>query len=185
MATNPVFNADLATVKAALRLSGVVEGSDAHNMLEQALLQVRTGFYSRLGAARMAALLAISTVEAPATNDQTLRRIGDLCEVEWCRMILLDRLPVIFMDQSGGDLEFINQEGAFRSIGPDRLDRMRTRLQTQIEEWLALLAGDIEIGNAPSVQIHTQSDQSPRMFPFGSLLGENRRLWGNPTREIP
>lgn len=184
MATNPVFNADLAAVKAALRLSGTVEGTDAHSMLEQALLTVRTGFYSRLGTARMAALLAISPVEMPTTNDQVLRRIADHCEIEWVRMHLLDRLPVTFMDNSGGDLEFINQEGTFRSIGPDRLDRLRGRLATQVEEWLALLSGDVEIGNAPNVQVHTQSDQEPRVYPMGSLLGDNLRLWGNPTRDL-
>lgn len=184
MATNPVFNTDLAAVKAQLRLSGIVEGSDAHAMLEAALLQVRTGFYARLGGARMTALLAISPVESPSTDDQILRRIADLCEALWVRCILLDKLPVTFMDNAGGDLEFINQEGTFRSITPERLDRERQRCQLQIEEWLALLAGDVAIGDAPSVQIHTQSDQSPRIYPMGSLNGDNSRLWGDPTRDL-
>lgn len=184
MATNPVFVADLATVKEQLRLTGVVEGSDAQSMLEAALLQVRTGFYSRLGGTRMATLIAITPSESPTTNDEILRAIGGLCEVLWARCILLDKLPVTFMDNSGGDLEFINQEGTFRSITPERLDAERQRCQIQIEEWLALLAGDVEIGSAPDVQIHTQDDQSPRMYPFGTLLGDNQRLFGDPTREI-
>ncbi len=185
MATNPVFNADMAAVKAQLRLSGVAEGSDASIMLEAALLQVRAGFYSRLGVDRMAVLTAIAPVQSPTTSDQILRRIGDLCEVLWVRMILLDKLPVVFMDNAGGDLEFINQEGTFRSITPERLEREHDRMQLQIEEWLALLAGDTAIGDAPDVQVHTQADQDPRMYPFGSLLGDNPRLWGDPTREIP
>ncbi len=181
MATNPVFNSDLATVKARLRLSGVPETADAQAMLEAALLQVRTGFYSRLGADRMAALLAIVPVEAPSTPDEILRAIGELCEIQWTRCILLDRLPVTFMDNAGGDLEFINQEGTFRSISTDRLAAERQRCTIQVEEWLSQLAG----AESPVVQIHTQSDQTPRLFPFGTLVGGNRRLFGDPTREIP
>lgn len=184
MATNPVFNSDLAAVKAQLRLSGISAGSDAQAMLEAAVLQVRTGFYARLGSTRMAALLAITPVASPTTNDQILRSIANLCETLWVRCILLDKLPIVFMDNSGGDVEFINQEGTFRSISPERLDGDRQRCALQVEEWLALLAGETEIGNAPDVQVHTQADQEPRMYPFGSLLGDNPRLWGNPTREI-
>lgn len=184
MATNPVFNSDLAAVKAQLRLSGIAAGSDAQVMLEAALLQVRAGFYSRLGSTRMTALLAMTSVAAPTTNDQILRSIANLCEVLWVRCILLDKLPIVFMDNSGGDVEFLNQEGTFRSITPERLDAERQRCSTQIEEWLALLAGETSIGNAPDVQVHTQADQEPRLYPFGTLLGDNPRLFGNPTREI-
>jgi hypothetical protein len=185
VATNPTFNPDVAAVKASLRLTGVPENTDAHMMLEAALLQVRVGFYSRLGPTRMAVLVALPSVEAPTTTDQILRRIGDLCEALWVRLILLDKLPVLFMDNSGGDLEFLNQEGAWRSITPERLDRERQRMQVQIEEWLALLAGDIVVGEAPDVQVHTQADQDPRVFPLGTLVRENQRLFGDPTREIP
>ena len=184
MATNPVFNVDLAAVQAQLRLSGVSEGTDAFFMLEAAVLQVRAGFYARLGTSRMAFLIALPVVQAPTTNDQILRRIGDLCEVLWVRRVLLDKLPVVFMDNAGGDLEFINQEGTFRSITPERLNQERQSVDLQIEEWLALLAGDVTIGDAPDVQIHTQADQEPRMFPLGSLIGANQRLWGDPTREV-
>jgi hypothetical protein len=185
MAPNPVFVSELAALKAQLRLSGVSEGSDAHAMLEAAILQVRSGFYSRLGSARVAELVAITPVPAPTTDNQILRAIGALCEVLWIRMILLDKLPVLFMDNAGGDQEFINQEGTFRSITPERLDRERLRMETQIEEWLALLAGEVSVGNAPDVQVHTQVDQQPRLYPFGTLLGDNPRLWGDPTRTVP
>jgi len=185
MATNPVFVADLATIKAQLRLSGVAENTDAHAMLEAAILQVRTGFYTRLGGARMTVLLAITPVQAPTTNDQILRRIGDLAEVLWVRCILIDKLPMVFMDNTGGDQEFLNQEGAFRSITPERIEAQHLACMTQLEEWLALLAGEVILGDVPVVQIHTQADQEPRVYPFGSLVGDNLRLWGDPTREIP
>lgn len=184
MATNPVFNTDLEEVKAQLRLTGVAPGSDAQAILESVILQVRSGFYSRLGSARMATLVALPLVAAPTTNDEVLRTIGALCESLWTRCLLLDRLPVVFMDNAGGDAEFMNQEGTFRSITPERLDRERQRCMTQIELWLDILAGDVEIGDAPTTQIHTQADQDPRVFPFGSLTGANKRLFGDPTRNL-
>ena len=184
MAPNPLFVPDLTTLKAELRLTGVAENTDAQTILESAVLQVRAGFYSRIPAARMTFLLAITPAAEPSTNDQILRAIGSLCEALWVRYVLLGKLPMLFMDNSGGDQEFVNQEGIFRSITPERLDRQKQADLTQIEEWLALLAGDVELGDAPLTQVHIQSDQLPRVFPLGTLIGENQRLWGDPTREL-
>lgn len=181
MAVVPLFVASANSLKAELRLSGVVAGTDAQQILEAAMLQARAGLYSRLGVTRIDYLQTLPVVDAPSTADQVLRSIASMCEALWVRCILLDKLPVVFMDNSGGDIEFLNQEGTFRSITLERLNAERQRCQMQIEEWLALLAGEVDIGNAPSVQIHTQSDQSPRVFPNGTLVGRNGRLWGDPT----
>lgn len=181
---DPVFIASLDILKAQLRLSGIDVTSNAQAILEATVGRVRTEFYARLGVSRMVTLIALPSVSAPTTSEQVLRMIAEQCEALWVRCLLLDVLPVTFMDASGGDLEFINQEGTFRSIPDSRLAGIRERCQIQIEEWLALLSGEVDIGNAPGVQIHTQEDQAPRMFPNGSLLGRNARLWGDPTREI-
>lgn len=184
MAPSPLFVSNLESLQKQLRLSGIVEGTDAFAMLEAALLQARAGFYTRLGDARVAALVAITPVSAPATKNQILRSVAEMCEALWVRCILLDRLPVLFMDAAGGDQEFINQEGTFRSISPERLNQERSRNLEQIEEWLALLAGDLDLGDAPAVQITQQTGQLPRIYPFGSLLGENKRIFGDPTRDL-
>lgn len=181
---DPLFAQDVAAVKAALRLSGVAPDSDAHAMIEDSLSHVRAGFYQRLGGPRVATIKALPIVDNPTTDNEVLRSISVLCEVKWTQMVLLDKLPIIFMDASGGDQEFINQEGTFRSILPARLEAARARAEEQVEEWLAILAGDVAIGDGADVRLHTQSDQTPRVFPSGTLVGENDRLYGDPTRAI-
>lgn len=181
----PLFIADLDTLKAELRLSGVADTTDAHAIVEAAVREVRAGFYLRLGVARVATLVAITPAASPDDADEVLRSIAELCEALWVRCLLLDRLPTQFMDGGSGAQEFLNQEGIFRSLSAEQREQQRVRCQTQVEEYLDILAGDVAIGDGPPVQIHTQADQTPRAYPGGSLIEDNARLWGNPTREIP
>lgn len=181
---DPVFVSSLAVMKQSLRLSGVPTGSDADVMVQSALMQVRAGFYSRLGLARVAALVAISSVANPTTNDGILRGIAEETEVMWTRCLLLDRLPLQFMDSSGAEQEILNQEGTTRSMSAEVLREQKLACKAQIEEWLDILSGDVELGDVGSGRVHTQGDQTPRMFPNGTLGGANKRLFGDPTREI-
>lgn len=184
MATAPLFVADLATLKAELRLSGVPSGADSDAIVQGACRIARARFYSVLGLARVGAILLWSHSDSPTTENEILRSIAEECEVAMVRCVLMDRLPNLFMDNSGGGLEFLNQEGAFRSTPRGDLDGQRQRCQVQIEEWLALLAGDVALGEGADVQIATQDRQSPSGYPGGSIVGDNERLWGDPTREI-
>jgi hypothetical protein len=182
--TDPLFVADIATLKSALRLSGVPTDGDAHVMVQSALMQVRAGFYSRLGLAKVAALVAITPSANPTSTDPILRGIAQECETIWVRCLLLDRLATFYMDSSGAYQELLNQEGISRSMTPGAIAEQRKRCMTQIEEWLAILNGDVELGDGPDVQVYTQGDQTPRVFPNGTLSQNNRRLFGDPTREI-
>lgn len=184
MATAPLFVADLDTLKADLRLSGVPSGVDADAIIQSACRQVRTQFYSVLGLARVQAILLWTSSDNPTTENEILRSIAEECETLMVRVVLMDRLPNLFMDNSGGGLEFLNQEGAFRSTPRGDLEGQRKRAQTQILEWMALLSGDVALGEGADVQIATQAGQTPRIFPGGDLVGGNERLWGDPTRPI-
>lgn len=183
MAT-PLFVADEATLKARLRLSGVDAGSDAQAIIDEAVLMVRANVYARLGDTRVTELLAISFSETFTTNDGALRAIANNLEIKWVWLILMDRLPTIFMDNSGATQEVYNEEAAFRSLDPERLDSLRERCLIQIEDMLSILSGDQEIGDVGLGRIFTQDDQEPRLYPGGSLVGNNTRLIGDPTREI-
>lgn len=182
---DPLFIADMATLKAELRLTGVDSTTDAHAIVDAAVREVRAGFYLRLGVARVATLVALASAAEPDDADEVLRSIAELCESIWVRAILVDRLPTQFMDGGSGAQEFLNQEGIFRSMPQSQREAQRQRLMNQVEEYLDILAGDVAIGDGPPVQIHTQSDQTPRVYPAGSLIEDNARLFGDPTREIP
>ncbi len=162
MSVTPLFLEDVAAVQTALRLTDLREGSDAVSILEQGIRAARVRFYQRLGPATVAAILETDFVEDPETTEELKRFIGNLCEVELVRLQLLDRMPVIFMDASGSAREAFNNEAAFRSMGPDLLVQIRARIEAQVENWLAFMAGEIELGAGELAQAYTQQDVEPK-----------------------
>lgn len=184
MATVPLFVADLATLYAKLRLTSITAGSDTEEIVGEALLQTRISIYRRLGDAAVTSLLGETFIENPQTVDKILRASANVLEVKMVRLRLLDVLPVLFMDNSGIEQELINEEATFRSLQPGQLADMRETCRLEIEELFSLLSGETEIGNAPKSRIFTTETQEPGIFPSGTLIGDNRRMWGDPNRRI-
>lgn len=182
---DPLFVTDLATMKMELRLSGIDSTADVDRQLKSAIQEVRVGFYSRLGLTRTNELAAIAYVENPTTEDPILRAIAYQTEVKWVWCALSARLPMLFMDGSAGDRQFINEEGTFREVDPGELQRERDNAKAQIDEWLCLLSGDCELGDGDGANVYLPGAQTPRIWPFGTLVSENPRLFGDPTRDIP
>lgn len=162
MTVVPLFLDDLAAVQTALRLTDLREGSDAVAIVEQGVRSARVRFYQRLGPTAIATILETDYTEAPETTEEVKRMVGRLCEVELVRLELLDRMPVIFMDASGSAREAFNSEGAFRSMDPDTLAAIRARVEAQVENWLAFLAGEIALGEGELVQAYTQQSPCPK-----------------------
>ena len=161
MTVTPLFMEDLAAIQSALRLTDLREGSDAVSILEQGVRMARVRFFQRLGASTVQDILDTDNVEDPTTDDEMKRFVGNLCEVELVRLQLLDRMPVIFMDASGVARETYNNEGAFRSMDRDTLLDIRQRIEAQVENWLALMAGEIVLGDDEAVQAYTQQPVDP------------------------
>lgn len=162
MSATPLFVEDLAAVLSALRLTDLREGSDAVVIVEQALRAARVRFYQRLGPTTVQAIVETDYVEDPTTGAEMKRYVGNLCEVELVRLQLLDRMPVIFMDASGSAREAFNNEGAFRSMDPAALAQIRQRIEAQVENWFAVMAGEIELGDDEQVQAYTQQATCPK-----------------------
>ncbi len=161
MSPTPLFVDDMAGIQSALRLTDLRVGTDAVTILEQGVRMARVRFYQRLGASTVQAILETDYVEDPTTEDEMKRFVGNLCEVEMVRLQLLDRMPVLFMDASGVARETYNNEGAFRSMDRTTLLDIRQRIEAQIENWLALMAGEIELGDDEAVQAYTQQAVDP------------------------
>lgn len=158
----PLFNDDLAAVLTALRLSALREDSDAVVIVEQALRAARVRFYQVLGPSTVQTIVETDYDDAPTTAAEMKRFVGHLCEIELVRLQLMDRMPMIFMDASGSAREAFNSEGAFRSMDPAILAQARQRIEAQIENWLAVMNGDIELGDDEQVQAYTQEDVCPK-----------------------
>lgn len=159
--SNPLFLTDLDAMKQELRLSGVPAiGEDANVILENALLEVRTGFYRRLGITRVGQLVAFTANDtAPTTESEILRSIARTVEVKWTFVVLMDRLPTLWMDDSGGAWMQFNEQGTFRKMSlADRADA-RKRMLTDIEQSMVILAGDQTLGEESGVNVGTYGNE--------------------------
>lgn len=131
----PLFVEDMETMKARLRLSGLVS-PDAMEMIRNAVQRVRIGFYSHLAEYRIGVLVSYSSVMNPTTASQISRTLAETTEVMWTRWILLQELPTMFVDGNSAQAAW-NEDGLSRD-GKGDIDR----LWGQIEENLIVLSAD-------------------------------------------
>ena len=130
----------LATLQAKLRLSGLASDSDAFDILEFAVLEVRTGFIRHLGIDRINEILTYTHSDTPANDDEAIRLIAEVTEVKWCKMILMRSLTNMSLDGSGGAWSDFHKEAAFRETGPFERTMEMKELWKEISENLDLLS---------------------------------------------
>lgn len=184
MAVAPLFLATMDALKGRLRLAGVGSTDDTQPLIDGATRKVRAMFYARLGTSRVTSLVALPSVENPTDDNGILRALAEEVEEKWVWVQLARVLPLKFYDNSGDDLEQHNAEGIFRSIDPDRVQEAVEECQKWIESMLPLLEGSVALGAVQGAKVYTQpSAPGGRIFPLGSIVGRNCRLWGDPKTE--
>lgn len=145
MAVAPLFVADMNTLKSRLRMTGSVT-TDGLAIIDKAVEDVRVGFYDEaqgLGASLVTDLLAIAFVEN-ATNPTDLKRTrANNLEVTWVRLLLMRRIPMLFMDGSAVSHEVWNEEPLTRSSQTE-IQREVDRLENDLAEGLAALLGETD-----------------------------------------
>lgn len=143
MAVEPLFVADMDTLKARLRFSGAAN-ADALAILDQAVEDVRVSLYDDnegLGNTLVNTLRAIPFVEnATIANDLRRTRANNL-EVAWVRLLLLRRMPTLFLDAAGISHEVWLDEPLARTPRA-MLQREIDRLRQEVLEQVAKLKGD-------------------------------------------
>lgn len=142
MPVAPLFVASIEDLKARLRLTGATK-SDFSAQLDLALEDVRLGFYDEdggLGTTRVGELLAISYVENATNATSLLRTRANNLEVTWVRLLLMRRLPTLFMDAGGETLDAWNEEPITRSSRRG-LESEIQRLENEVTDGLAYLGG--------------------------------------------
>lgn len=182
MATAPLFVADLATLKSKIRLSGVASANDAEDIINEAILTVRSGFYRELGAARTAVLVALPFSESPTTENEILRAVANITEVKWVRLELMRTLPTMFKDGTAEQNQIFQDEALFRDTTQQQLDADRLLCEQQISENLDLLRGDESLGTESTIRVATPKVSSGivdpstvRPRPGDSILPEHVR----------
>lgn len=170
MPTTPLFVADLDTLKGKLRLSGIEAGTDAENMLDEAVLTVRAGFFREIGQERVGIIQAITFVADPTTNEQALRATANVCEVKWVRAEVLRTMPTVFQDSSAEAANIFQTEALFRDTSDQQIETQRRHLMSEIEDHLDLLRGDELIGDsADSGLKYFSSESQTRRLPGGDI----------------
>lgn len=170
MAVEPLFVADMTTLKSRLRLTGAVQ-ADALAQIDQAVEDVRVGFYDDaqgLGVTRVTTLLAIAFVENATTANALLRTRANNLEITWVRLLLMRRMPTLFMDASGSTLDAWNEENLSRTRNTD-LRREIDRLENEVKEGLAYLGDgdDDDVGDV-TIMVFEPAETPPR--PGASIL---------------
>lgn len=177
----PLFNDSIGDLLAKLRLTGIK--NDGLVIVKEVILQVRMGFYDQIGESRIAQILLSLPTDNPTSLDSITRLKAGIAEVLWCRMLLLRRLPSLFMDASDKTQEIWDQEGLTRQAGASELDKELDRIQDELNDMLSDLAGDAEADDSSLlVYVSGVPDNQPRpgdtAFGNGKYVGRN--LW--PSR---
>lgn len=135
MAVEPLYNATLDDLLAKTRIKSA---NDEQTLaaVYQSVTDVRIGFYNQLGRVRAQEIRAITTVENPETDDDTLKQTAVSAEVIWLTILLIQRLPILFMDNAGSVGDIFNDEPLTRDAGQlkDLLDDLKAQLAVLLGE---------------------------------------------------
>ena len=148
MPVQPLFNADLDTVKARLRLSGVEVGSNADDLIQKALEDVRINLFDEnrgLGEATVLALRAVTFVENSLLPAELARTKANNLEITWTRLLLLRKMPMLFMDGSTTTHEMWNEEPLTRA-GARQVEAEISRLEDEVISAVADLVSVPTVG---------------------------------------
>lgn len=142
MTAEPIFYPNLDALKKVLRTSGIPTTSDAHSILEMAVNSAHLKLYDKLGSTTMAALIAVSDVVPPTSEDERKRLRVKLAEADLVLAELICRLPYSSLDGSAGMDEWFDKEAPFRLMDSEDLESLREKLLRNVEESLALLGSE-------------------------------------------
>ena len=172
----PLFVADEATLKSALRLSAVPASAlDTEAIIDEAILRARLRFYRDLGVARTNVLVALPYTVLPTTEDEVLRALANTVEVKMVKCQLLRDLPNTFMDASGDVNSRWNEEAPTRERGSFELGDELARCEQEIVAALTDLAAPDTL-DCDEVQVIDGTPDCQTAFPANTpRIGQSLR----------
>lgn len=175
--TDPLFVADLDTLKLKVRMKGVPDSNtEALAILDECILQARIQFYRRLGSERVAQLVALPFNMNPTTDDEILRALANTVEVRLVVCCLAQALPHAFLDASGSLCSRWNEEAPLRETPATQREDYLEHCINQIEEDMQLLAAEEEIGDEVDIQVFDGTPECPAPQVGKSLTPWSSRL---------
>jgi len=164
---DPLFVTDLDTLKENLRMSQVStsEDTDIGTLLERAVRTVRVKFRKVLSQSRIDALVAITQASPvdPDENDEYLRELAELTEIQWIWLELSYISPMMILDSAAEARDVFQEEGPFRRMTQEELDSVRLRYQNEINENLDILKASESLDSNTSLRVKTiEPETDPR-----------------------
>lgn len=130
----PLFVPSLDDLKAGLRLSDAHQ-TDTGMMIDHAVLSARAQFYDNLSETRIDLLVAIPYSLQASTRNGIDKIKAVLCEIAIVRLLLIRKLPLLFMDGAANARELWNEEQLTRETGSD-VEAEAKRLEAEISDYL-------------------------------------------------
>lgn len=168
----PTFVKTKEILEKALRLSGVGDTKDAQEQIDRAIQAAGVTLFRYLGGTRIAQLQAIPCTARPTTQPEHERAMAEDVEIKLCRLELLPVLRVVFME-SGGDVhEAWNQED-LHARSARELKQELSRLRSEVDSMLAVLAGSASFTNLSGSQFMTveRDSNNPAPRPGQTVYG--------------
>ncbi len=171
--TDPLFVADLDTLKLKVRLAGLpASNQEANCILDQCILDARIKFYQDLGTDRVAELLAITYNPNPTTDDEITRALANSLEIRLVRCCLSRALPHAFMDASGNLCARWNEEAPIRENPESKQEDYMEHCLRMIDEDMRAL--DTSPDNDGTLQVFDGTPDCPAPKVGTSLQPYNR-----------
>ena len=145
MAVTPLYNADLTTLLQIVR----IEPADDPNTLAavyRAVSDVRLGLYSRLTKTRALEIAGYPLVDNPTTDEEVLRSQGASAEALWLTILLVQRLPTLFMDNNAIN-DVFNDEPLTRDANGKMFDLIKA-WKAQLDDLLGDLVAPDELSDS-------------------------------------
>jgi hypothetical protein len=148
MAVDTLFNESYDKL---LMRARVETASDPQSvaLIEMSVLDVRTGFFDKLGADRVNEILTYPYSELPVTEEELTRTKAANIEAIWLTYLLMQRLPYNMMSAFYKTNQIWNEEPLTRDVEKDMLEV----LKGQIDAGLA----DLAPGEYDSDQVRSSS----------------------------
>lgn len=169
MAVEPLFVADMSTLKARIRMSGAPSSTDVQDLIEEAVRTVRAGFYREIAADRISTIKTITEDENPTTENGILRLLASTTELKWVRYELMRTVPTLFFDSAPAAQTAWNEEGMLRGTSNSEREAEMKRLWADIQAAIPLLEGETEITEESTIKIFVLEPEGGALRAGGSL----------------
>ena len=137
MAVEPLYFDTLESLYTTVRIESA-DDVQTVAAVEQAVRDVRLGLFSQLGKDRALEVASYALTDNPTTDEEILKSQGASAEALWLTIILVTRLPVLFMDNNAVN-DVFNDEPLTRDAS-GKSGAMIDSLQKQLDDLLEDLA---------------------------------------------